>query len=88
VVRGKRKKCVAGAGLSSVGRAAFLHNVIIGQCTLSFWKTYFFYCPIMPHYVKKLWEKFLLPSIIFFRRDTFVGIQKLLSVGKWWGTED
>jgi len=29
VVRGKRKKCVAGAGLSSVGRAAFLHNVII-----------------------------------------------------------
>jgi len=27
----KRKKCVAGAGLSSVGRAAFLHNVIIGH---------------------------------------------------------
>jgi hypothetical protein len=27
----KAKKCVAGAGLSSVGRAAFLHNVIIGH---------------------------------------------------------
>jgi hypothetical protein len=67
-MRGKRKKCVAGAGLSSVGRAAFLYNVIIGQCTLSFWKTEFFYCPIMPHYVKKLWEKFLLPITILYRR--------------------
>jgi len=27
---GSFKKCVAGAGLLSVGRAAFLHNVIIG----------------------------------------------------------
>ena len=74
---------MAGAGLLSVGRAAFLHNVIIGLCTLSFWKTEFFYCPIMPHYVKKLWEKFLLPSTISLRRDTSLGIQKLFfSVGK------
>ncbi len=23
----------------------------------------------MPHYVKKLWEKFLLPTTILYRRD-------------------
>lgn len=31
----------------------------------------------MPHYVKKLWEKFLLPYTLLFRRDRFLGIQKL-----------
>jgi hypothetical protein len=37
----------------------------------------------MPHYVKKLWEKFLLPNTILFRRDTFLGIQKLFE--RWQG---
>ncbi len=36
-----------------------------------------FYSRIMPHYVKKLWEKFLLPFTLLFRRDRFLGIQKL-----------
>jgi len=40
VVRGKRKKCVAGAGLLSVGRAAFLHNVIIGLTDFFYGGTY------------------------------------------------
>jgi hypothetical protein len=32
---------VAGAGLSSVGRAAFLHNVIIGLADIFYGGTYF-----------------------------------------------
>jgi hypothetical protein len=47
---------VAGAGLLSVGRAAFLHNVVIVHedgCFENGWCL----CTIMPHYVTKLWEK-------------------------------
>ena len=78
---------MAGAGLLSVGRAAFLHNVIIGLAE-SLSEVLNHFSPIMPHYVKKLWGKFLLPCAIFFRRDIFLGIQKLLCVGQGWGTED
>jgi hypothetical protein len=32
----------------------------------------------MPHYVKKLWEKFLLPCTIYLSERQTSGIQKLL----------
>ena len=34
----------------------------------------------MPHYVKKLWEKFLLPSTIIIWRNSFVGIQNFEAI--------
>lgn len=39
---------------------------------------FLFYSPIMLHYVKKLWGKFLLPSTIFLSEGQTLGIQKLL----------
>jgi|UPI00047CBAA9 hypothetical protein len=32
----------------------------------------------MPHYVTKLWEKFLLPCTFFFRSDTFLAYKNFL----------
>lgn len=68
---------MAGAGLLSDGRAAFLHNVIIVHedgCFENGWCL----CTIMPHYVTKLWEKFLLPCTIYLSERLTSGIQKLL----------
>jgi hypothetical protein len=37
----------------------------------------------MPHYVTKLWEKFLLPCIFFIRSDTFLAYKNFLE--RWEG---
>ena len=54
-----------------MGGAAFLHNVIIVGLSPKPVGT------IMPHYVKKLWEKFLLPCSYFLLKLILIGIQKL-----------
>ncbi|PIV94182.1 MAG: hypothetical protein COW44_05495 [Flavobacteriaceae bacterium CG17_big_fil_post_rev_8_21_14_2_50_33_15] len=46
-------------------------------------KHHFLYCPIMPHYVTKLWEKFLLLCTIYLSKRLTSGIQKLLE--RWEG---
>ena len=43
----------------------------------------FLYCPIMPHYVTKLWGKFLLPCTIYLSEGQTPSIQKLLE--RWEG---
>ena len=79
---------MAGAGLSCVGRAAFLHNVIIGLTNCFDDELLFLSSLIMPHYVKKLGGKFLLPSTILYRRNERLAYKNFWSVGKVWQTED
>ena len=40
-------------------------------------------CTIMPHYVTKLWEKFLLPCTFSIRSDTFLAYKNFLE--RWEG---